>query len=88
MEKEPNKKKGKNRKYDNNVYEDPVAFKKMYHVQYYKNNCDAILNQQKIKAQCKECGAIVRKTQMDKHKQTKKHITTVHFMSQKIDKII
>jgi hypothetical protein len=44
-----------------------------YNKQYYTDNKDKLLEQQKQKVKC-ECGCIIRKSDLSRHKKTKKHL--------------
>jgi hypothetical protein len=44
-----------------------------YNKQYYTDNKDKLLEQQKQKVKC-ECGCIIRKSDLLRHKKTKKHL--------------
>lgn len=64
---------GRQRKYDDDtLYEDKAKLSKYYHTEYYQNNKEAILNQQREKCKCDVCGNVVRKSGLQKHKLTKK----------------
>ena len=53
-------------------------------IEYHKKNRDTILEKQKLKIEC-ECGSIVRKHEISKHRKRQKHIEYVNKHNQQAD---
>jgi hypothetical protein len=72
--------------YDNNkekkkqYYEDNKQLKKQYHKQYYEKNKDKAKQYNKEKITC-ECGYVMNRSSLSKHKLTKKHNNKMNIKS-------